>query len=274
MSTSSILRLGAVWLSFFLTSRPAVAQMVVKLDPETLTEFDQYAKGVEAEIGKRWEGKGNFISSEDSPSEKQKVMSGELLVRASSPDGKPKAITDGLVHDWVGTVFIPDTDPERVMAILRDFDHHKKIYPEIAESKTIRSTPTETVGYWRVQQRKGMVPVVLDVEQHAYYKELAPGKWICRAYARKITEIDKGMFTREHRFPEGEGHGYMWRMYAYWSIEASNGGVLAECRMLSLSRSIPQAIAWAVGPYVQKAPQDSLTSTLKQTRDATANSDH
>jgi hypothetical protein len=261
-------------LTFFVPARPCVAQLVVKLNPETVTEFDQYAKTVEAEIRKRWQGEGNFTSSQDSPSDEQKVRNGELLVRASSPDGKPKPITDGLIHDWVGTVFIPDTDPKRVIAVLRDFDNHKKIYPEIADSKTLHSTPTEVVGYWRVQQRKGIVPVVLDVEQHAYYKELAPGKWNCRAYARKITEIDKGIFMREHKFPEGEGHGYMWRMYAYWSIEPSDGGVLAECRMLSLSRSIPEAIAWAVGPYVQKAPQDSLTSTLKQTRDATTNSDH
>jgi len=76
-------------------------------------------------------------------------------------------------------------------------------------------------------------------------------------------------------FPEGEGHGFLWRMYAYWSIEAVNGGVLAESRTLSLSRSIPQGMAWAVGHYVQEAPQESLTSTLKQTKEAISNSsDH
>jgi len=217
----------------------------------------------------------NFTSLEDSPSDTEKVMNGDFLVRSSGPDGKPQDITEGLIHDWVGTVFIPDTNPERVIAVLRDFNNHKKVYPEIADSKTISSTPTETVGYWRVEQRKGLVPVVLNVEQKAYYKKPAQGKWICRAYARKITEVDKSIFGRGRTFPEGEGHGYMWRMYAYWSIKAVNGGVLAECRMLSLSRSIPQAVAWAVGPYVQKAPEESLISTLKQTREATANSsDH
>jgi hypothetical protein len=158
--------------------------------------------------------------------------------------------------------------------LLRNFDDHKKIYPEVADSKTLSQKGDETVGYWRVQQRKGLVPVVLEVQQNAYYRKLAPGKWNCRAYARKITEINTGPFSGGRRFPEGEGHGYMWRMYAYWSIEKVNGGVLAECRTLSLSRSIPQGLVWAVGPYVQKAPQESLTSTLKQTRDATTNSDH
>jgi hypothetical protein len=246
----------------------------VKLNPETVAEFDQYAKSVEVELGQRWNGKANFLSVEDDPAGKQKVMEGEFLVRTPTPDAKPREIQDGLIHDWVGTVFIPGTDPERVIRLLRNFDAHKRIYPEVADSKTLSQKGDETVGYWRVQQRKGLVPVVLEIVQNAYYKKLAPGKWNCRAYARKITEVNTGPFGWGRKFPEGEGHGYMWRMYAYWSIEQVNGGVLAECRILSLSRSIPQAIAWAVGPYVQKAPQESLTSTLKQTRDATTNSDH
>lgn len=274
MYMGSFVARSAVVFALLVPAQPCFAQLIVKLNPETVTEFERYAKSVEAELERRWEGKANFVSVEDSPPDKAKVMAGEFLVRPARPDGKPQNVTEGLIHDWIGTVFIPHTTPERVISVLRNFDNHKKIYPEITDSKTLSSTDTETVGYWRVQQRKGIVPVVLDVEQDAYYAKLAPGKWNCRAYARKIAEIDKGPFGRGRRFPEGEGHGYAWRMYAYWSIESVNGGVLAECRTLSLSRSIPQAVAWAVGPYVQKAPEDSLTSTLKQTRVATANSDH
>lgn len=274
MSRKLPLFFWALPLVLAINAQPGAAQLVVKLSPETVTEFERYAKSVEAGINQRWEGKEPFLSIEDSPADAQKVRKGEFLVRPANAESKPQSITDGLIHDWVGDVFIPDTDPKRVIGVLRDFNNHKKIYPEIADSKTLSTNGAETVGYWRVQQRKGLVPVVLDVEQNAYYKELAPGKWNCRAYARKIREIDKTPFSRGRTFPEGEGHGYMWKMYAYWSIEKVNGGVLAECRMLSLSRSIPPAVAWAVGPYVQKAPEESLGSTLKQTRDATANSDH
>ena len=269
-----LLILWAVLALLLLPAEPCLAQMIVKLEPETVAEFDRYAKSVEAELAQRWEGKTHFTSIEDDPAAKRKVMDGEFLVRTATPDGKPQSITDGLIHDWVGTVFIPDTDAERVISLLRNFDKHKKIYPEVADSKTLSQRDDETVGYWRIQERKGLVPVVLEIEQNAYYKNLAPDKWNCRAYARKITEINTGPFSRGRPFPDGEGHGYMWRMYAYWSIQQTNGGVLAECRTLSLSRSIPQGIAWAVGPYVQKAPQESLTSTLKQTRNATADSDH
>ena len=244
----------------------AAAQMVVKLKPETVAEFDRYVQSVESQLQERWQGKKPFLSLEDDAGEKQKVLAGELYIK-ELPSGNPVAVTDGLIHDWVGAVFIPHASLGKVLAVLRDFDEHKKIYPEITDSRTVRRDGDNITGYWRLE-RKGLAPVKLDVEQQAHYQQMSPTRWICKAYARKINEIDMGLFTRGRRYPVGEGHGYMWRLYAYWSLESADQGVLAECRTLSLSRDIPQGVAWAVGPYVQKLPQESLTSTLEGTRKA------
>ncbi len=70
----------------------------------------------------------------------------------------------------------------------------------------------------------------------------------------------------ERKYARGEGTGFLWRLYAYWSLQAVNEGVLAENRSLSLSRDIPLAIAWMVKPFVQDVPRQSLESTLKNTR--------
>jgi hypothetical protein len=55
-------------------------------------------------------------------------------------------------------------------------------------------------------------------------------------------------------------------LYSYWTLEEVQGGVVAECRTLSLSRDIPQSLAWAIAPYVEKTPRDSLVSILNSTR--------
>lgn len=248
-------------------AQPVAAQLVIKLQPQTVAEFEHYAAAVESQLNERWQGKKNFLFIEDAASDKQKVLSDDLFIR-EMPEDHPIEIKEGLIHDWLGAVYIPHVDINRVIEILRNFDNHKKIYPEVADSRTIHREGNDVTGYWRLQQRKGLVPIVLKVQQDAHYQQVAPGKWICRAYARNITEVDTGLFSRGHEFPPGEGHGYLWRLYAYWSLESFNGGVLAECRTLSLSRSIPEGLAWAVGPYVQKMPQESLTSTLKETRKA------
>lgn len=246
------------------------AQLVIDLDPQTVSQFDAYARKVEDGLNERWKGKKSFLAIEDDKAQLQKVLAGDFDIR-QLPAGQPTEVTGGLIHDWAGDVFIRGVNIDQVLAVLQNFDSHKKIYPEVSDSRTVRRNGNDITGFWRVQ-RKGMVPVILDIEQEAHYEQVAPGKWICRAYARNIKEIETGLLSRGRKFPVGKGHGYLWRLYAYWSIESYNGGVLAECRTLSLSRNIPDGLTWAVGPYVQKQPQESLTSTLRETRRAVGGS--
>ena len=58
---------------------------------------------------------------------------------------------------------------------------------------------------------------------------------------------------------------FLWRLYAYWRLEASDDGVFVESLCLSLSRRIPRGIGWMAGPFVRKARR-SLEETLQVTR--------
>ncbi len=265
---------GRAWrtwtLSFLIVAgiaAPALqAQLVVKLSAQTVAEFNHYVTDVESQMKDRWEGKKNFLVIDDNKPEKERVLGGEVFIEQMN-NGKPLSVKDGLIHDWRGAIFIPHTSVQRVVALLEDFDHHQDIYPEVSESHTLNRNGTSVRGVWRLKQ-KGLVPVILDVNEDVTYSQLSPGKWKGAAYARNITEVDTALFSRGKKFPLGEGHGYLWKLYGYWSLQAINGGVLAECRTLSLSRDIPQGLNWAVGPYVEKQPRESLTSTLENTRKA------
>jgi hypothetical protein len=258
------------WLPclLLLLAVPGEAQLVVKLSPQTTAAFDRYAQGVEAELAERWGGRKNFLHIEDNDQDKERVLKGDAFIKQMS-NAQPVSIPDGLIHDWLGAVYIPRATVEQVMRVLEDFDKHKDIYPAVSASKTVARQGDEVTGYWQLKQRR-MVPIILDVEEKVRYTRIAPGKWKGIAYARDITEVDTGLFSRGKKFPPGEGHGYLWRLYGYWSLESYQNGVLAECRTLSLSRDIPQGLTWAVGPYVQKMPEESLASTLAATRKAIA----
>jgi len=242
------------------------AQLVVKLSPETVAEFEQYSADVEGKLRERWQGKKNLFYIEDDKQNEQRVLDGEVFIKQMN-DGKPVEIKDGLIHDWLGAIYMPGTTVSRAIDILEDFDAHKHIYPAVSQSHTVKREGHEVKGNWRLQ-RKGIVPVILDVDEEVRYSEIGPGKWKGQSYARNIIEVNTALFSGGKKFPPGEGHGYLWRLYGYWTLENVNGGVLAECRTLSLSRDIPQGLAWAVGPYVQKMPEESLISTLKETRNA------
>jgi hypothetical protein len=242
------------------------AQLVVKLEPETITEFERYSADVEAKLKQRWQGKKNLFYVEDDKQNEKRVLDGEVFITQMN-GGKPVEIKDGLIHDWLGAIYMPGTTVARVINILEDFDAHKDIYPAVSQSHTVQRDGHKVKGYWRLQ-RKGIVPVILDVDEEVQYSEIGPGKWKGESYARNIIEVNTAPFFHGKKFPPGEGHGYLWRLYGYWTLQTLNGGVLAECRTLSLSRDIPQGLTWAIGPYVQKMPEESLTSTLKETRNA------
>ena len=257
---------AAVILALCAFGRPSQAQLVVKLSPRTLSEFESYAAKVKAELQQRWNGKESLLYVDQDAKAKQQVLSGELFIQQMN-GGKPAAISDGLIHDWLGAIYFKNRTPEQVVSVLEDFDRHKDFYPAVAQSRTVLRDGHHVTGYWQLRQ-KGIVPVVLDVDEDVTYQQIAPGKWRGEAYGRRIVEHDTGLFAGGRKFPPDEGHGYLWRLYSYWTFEAVNGGVIAECRTLSLSRDVPAGLNWAVGPYIEKTPRDSLASTLKQTRTA------
>jgi hypothetical protein len=255
--------LFALWL---LTC-PLCSQFEIKLAPATTTAFEEYVKSVERGLGARWSGQAPFLSLNVSTEDRKKLFKSDLLIRpASSPN--PTDVEEGLIHDWVGAVYIPNTSVDKVVAVLQDFDRHAQIYPEIVRSRLVKREGNDIAGYWRLERKQQFVPAVFDVQQEAHYKEIAPGKWVCRAYANDIREVQDAGSRREKDYPLGEGLGLLWRLNAFWSIQASGSGVLAECRTISLSRSIPSGMGWMIKPFIQNVPRESLTSTLRNTREA------
>lgn len=240
---------------------------MTKLDAGAAREFDRYTKSVEEELAVHWHGRGPFLSIDDKAGERERILHGDLLVEPAIAHN-PIAIPGGLIHDWVGTVYMPNTSMRRILDVLQNFDRHAQIYPRVIRSQLLGRHGDEVDGYWRLERPDPLLPVVLDVKQKAYYREVAPGKWTCRGYADDISEVERPGTARERALPPGEGHGFLWRMHAYWSLEAAGSGVLAECRTVSLSRDVPKVWAWAINPFVENLPRESLLSTLEHSRDA------
>jgi hypothetical protein len=260
-----------VILAFALACPRLAAQITTTLQPRTVQQFEKYADTVEQQLNERWSGRRPFLAIDQSPQDKAKVLEGEMLIRPGSATN-PINVSNGLIHDWLGDVFIPNTSVAAVLAILEEYNRHHEIYPEIIQSRLLERKGNDLKGYWRLERKSPLLTIDLDVHQDAHYEEIAPGKWICRAYAKDISELDNPGTRFEKTYSPGHGSGFLWRLYAYWSLQEMDGGVLAENRNLSLSRDIPLAIAWMIKPFVQEVPRQSLESTLKNTRKAVASS--
>jgi hypothetical protein len=84
----------------------------------------------------------------------------------------------------------------------------------------------------------------------------------------QIAEIDSPGTAHERALGPGEEHGFLWRMNTYWSYEERDGGLYIQIESVTLSRSIPTGLGWAIGPFIESVPRDSLEFTLRATSNA------
>ncbi len=72
----------------------------------------------------------------------------------------------------------------------------------------------------------------------------------------------------ERALDSNQEHGFLWRLNTYWSYEERDGGLYMQIESVSLTRSIPTGLGWAIGPFVQSVPRESLEFTLRSTCNA------
>ena len=84
-----------------------------------------------------------------------------------------------------------------------------------------------------------------------------------RGKRRCIAEIDSPNTSAEHALTPTQEHGFLWRLNTYWSYEERDGGLYLQIEAVSLTRSIPTGLAWAIRPYIESIPRESLEFTLR-----------
>jgi hypothetical protein len=231
--------------SLVLAAAPHLAaQFMTRLAPETEQAFDAYVKTAESKM----DGKARL-----------RPTAGAIAVDA----GAAQAFADfkyGIVHDWVAATLVPGGTVEKVLAVLQDYADYKKIYkPDVTESKALGRDGNR----WRVflqLRKKKVLTVLLNGEYTVDYKALEGGRWQVVSHSTKIAEVDD-----ERELAPGTGYGFLWRVNVYWLLEPRHEGVYIEARAISLSRDVPQGLAWAIKPMITSVPRESLQETLAAT---------
>lgn len=239
----------------------------VKLQPPTIEAFDAYVAQAEAQMEHALEPSSPFLWCDLSPEIAQQVQLGQAIAASWSEQG-PVQVRDGLIHDWIGAVFVPATNLKDTLELVQDYDHHKDIYkPDVVDSRLVSRGGNTFKIYLRLLKKK-FVTVVLDTDHDVRYRRLDQVRWICRSYSRRIAEVEYPGTPREQVLPPDSGYGFLWRLYSYWRFQERECGVHLECRAISLSRDVPFGLAWVVEPIIRKLPRESLIRTLSATRDA------
>jgi hypothetical protein len=257
--------------AILLASLPSRA---VDLKPETDAAFNRYVRLSEQrmQIGLR---SGPFLWADGLPVQQredvyERLRRGEVVIeRMETLDrGASMPVPGGLIHHWVGVVFIHGASLKQTLALLQNYDEHSRLYaPRVLGSKLIQHNGDDFNVFLRLRDTK-IVTVVLDTEYDVHYIRMDPARAYSRSYSTRVAEVEGAGQPGEHEKPVGHDSGYLWRLNSYWHFWERDGGVFVQLEAISLTRDIPDGLGWLVRPFISSIPRESLVFTLSRTREA------
>jgi len=257
-------------IAMFIASPVRAAE----LSESTAAAFDQYISITEQRLAADLRAQRFFVIDRLPEPERNKMYEalrrGEFHIEQlhTTDDGRPLAVPGGLVHHWVGVGFIPGVTLTDTLAVLQDADRYQEIYkPSVRRSKLVSFRD----GAMQVSEqfyRKTIITVAANADFDAQYRFLTPSRLVCESRSTRIVEVEHPGEAAERELPVGDDHGYLWRLNSYWRLEERDGGVYLQVEFVSLSRTVPVMVLWAVQPFLKSVPHGVLETLLTTTRSA------
>jgi hypothetical protein len=230
--------------------------------------FNAYCNSVESRLAQQHRSPTSFlVLSTDRPQEESRLRSGELVIEQVTEQLTPATPTPefpgALLHHWRGTAFAPGATPADFERLMRDFHAYPQHFsPQVLNAKTLTQSDDHLQAWMRVRQHH-IITVVMDTTYDITYNHLDPRHGYSISHSTRIDEIESPGTPNEHLLSPIEEHGFLWRLNTYWSYEERDGGLYLQVEALSLTRSIPRGLGWAVSPFVESVPRESLEFTLR-----------
>jgi hypothetical protein len=196
-----------------------------------------------------------------------RLRRGELIVDQLT-SGAGTELPGALLHDWRGTAFVAGGKAADFERLMKNFNAYPRVFtPQILTARILSHDGDHFQTTMRVRQ-KHVLTVVMDTTYEVTFGRLDAQRGSSTSRSTQIAEIDSPGTAHERALGPGDEHGFLWRMNTYWSYEERDGGLYIQIESVTLSRSIPTGLGWAIGPFIESVPRDSLEFTLRATSNA------
>jgi len=214
---------------------------------QTIGEFECYVQSAEARMASR----KTFLLADTDAALNEQVMGGKKVVVSPIPGSNPRKMTDAMLFDWVGTVFIPGARLDRMMRMLQDYDHRAQYFGDLVVSSKLNCRSGE--GHFGYSMRM-KEPVVTDSDYDVVWEKVDAQRWKCRSCSTKVREVEKQ-------------HGYLLRLCSYWRVAAIDKGVYVESEAIELTGQFGSVTRALGSMFLGLSPEKSLRRSLTSIRD-------
>jgi len=257
----------AQFATLFLLLHPSFVG-AADLKSETLQAWDAYVEHAQRRIQDGSRGQTPFLRVDENRELSERVRTGEVLVEPE--DGKsPHPVRHGLIHDWMGVVFLPNAKLDEVVGVLNSYERYKDYYrPMVLDSTLLEKGPNwERVRLLMVQKAYSITAAV-EADDEVHFVRLDDNRAYILSTSTRVREIADYGKRSAHALPQDHGPGYVWRTFTVTRLEERDGGTYVEMEMIALSRGIPWTLRWLVQPLTERLPKSLLGAMLSDTRAA------
>jgi hypothetical protein len=243
----------------------ATGEALAEPSPAAAAAFNLYASEVESRLDRQHHCRATeaFLAGDAStPQVQARLRQGELIVEQLTP-AQPPTMPGAMLHHWRGTAFAPGATAAEFERLLRDFNGYPRYFaPEVLKAAVLTEQGDRMEASMRVRQRH-VLTVVMDTAYDVSFARADVRHGYSVSRSTRIAEIDSPGTPKERALTASEEHGFLWRLNTYWTYEERDGGLYLQIESVSLTRSIPTGLGWAVRPFVESVPRESLEFTLR-----------
>jgi hypothetical protein len=236
--------------------------------PAAASAFNSYIAAVEARLDRQHRSPDGFLAPLASPAQTElRLRRGESIVEQLAP-ATGADLPGAMLHHWRGTAFAPGAKAADFDRLMRDFNAYPQHFsPQVLQAKLLAQQGDRLQAVMRVRQRH-VITVVMDTAYDIVFGRLDARHGYSISRSTRISEIASPGTAAERALAPREEHGFLWRLNTYWSYEERDGGLYMQIESVSLTRSIPTGLSWAIGPFVESVPRETLEFTLRSTCNA------
>jgi len=242
-----------------LLLQPAVL-FGASLEKTTAQAWDDYVRSAKARLEQRGVSGKPFLLLDEQPEQLAEVRAGGIAVWPAAAQ-IPKPVPSGLIHDWVGAIFIPGANIKTVLQVVRDYPRYKKFFQPVVIDASLKDSAPATDRFSMLLMNKAFFArTVLDADYESSFVSLDEHRVYCMSHTTRIRQIDDYGAPDQHILPEDKGTGIIWRLFSVTRFAERDGGVYIEIEAVGLSRDIPSSVRWFVDPIVRRVSRSSLTT--------------
>jgi hypothetical protein len=206
-----------------------------------------------------------FLWVDESPEIVQRVLRNEVVIT----DHDPRKVPQGMIHHWIGAVFVPNVTLDQAIQVLGSYDRYSDFYkPLIKKCVVLERDGDNAKVSVLVVQKAFSVTAAVDTDDQVQVVRLNRSQAYIMTDAVRVREIADYGQPSEHPFQEDRRPGYVWRSFVLQRIEERDGGVYVELETAALSRGIPVEFRWLIKPLTDELPRRLMLDTLSATRTA------